>query len=79
MPIKRLIYLYNVPIAAIAAKRGDLLRSAPLLITGYFIAGPGSLIGSSRSPIRRSYSLINSIIISFRRIILSLNYSDGTG
>ena len=51
IPIKRLIYLYSVPITAIAAKRGDLLRPAPLLIAGYSIAGPRSPIGSSKSPI----------------------------
>ena len=51
MPIKRLIYLYNVPTAVIAAKRGDFLRPAPLLTAGYFIAGPGSPISSSKSPI----------------------------
>ena len=79
MPIKRLIYSYSVPTIVIAAKRGDLLRSAPLLTAGCSIAGPGSPIGSFKFPIRRSYSLINSAIASFRRIASSLNYSGGTG
>ena len=79
MPIKHLIYLYNVPITVIAAKCSDFLRSAPLLTAGYSIAGPGSLISSSKSFIRRSYFFTNSIIASFRRIISSLNYSSGTG
>ena len=64
MPIKRLIYSYNVPITIIAAKRSDLLRPTPLLTAGYSIAGSESPIGSSKSPIQRSYSLTNSIITS---------------
>ena len=51
MPIKRSIYLYNVPITVIVAKCGDLLYSAPLLTAGYFIAGSKSFIGSSKFPI----------------------------
>ena len=79
MPIKRLIYSYNVPTAAAIAKRGDLLRPAPLLTADYSTTGPESPTNSSKSPIRRSYSLINFIIASSRRITLSLNYSGGTG
>ena len=64
MPIKRLIYSYSVPITVIAAKCGDLLRPTPLLTAGYSIAGSESPIGSSKSPIQRSYSFINFTITS---------------
>ena len=77
MPIKRSIYSYNIPIIVIVAKCGDFLRPALLLTAGYSIVGPGSPISFSKSPIRRSYSFINSTIVSFRRIALSFNYSGG--
>ena len=79
MPIKYLIYSYNVPTTAIAAKCGNLLRPALLLTANYSITGSESPINSSKSPIRRSYSLTNFIITSLRRIALFFNYSGGIG
>ena len=64
MPIKRLVCSYSVLTTIIAAKRGDLLRLTLLLAAGCSIAGSEFPIGSSKSLIRRSYSLINFIIIS---------------